>query len=106
MPQVMERADVRASRRMDGRFDKVLMQQSRQPAQAGLAMRLQPHGGDWQLQLGAARATTAGAVALVSDGAQVWLARYADDQTTQVRAGENRGETLHHARVVRRLYGP
>ena len=105
-PQVMLGADVRASWRADNRFDKALMLQSRQPAKAGLAMQLQPQGGDWQLQLGAARASKAAATTHKSDGAQVWLALYADDQATQVRAGENRGETLHHDRVVRRLYGP
>lgn len=105
-PQVMLGADVQASWRTGNRFDKTLMLHSRQPAKAGLAMRLQPRGDDWQLQLGAARASAVAAAAQTSDGAQVWLALYADDQTTQVRAGENRGATLHHDRVVRRLYGP
>lgn len=104
-PQVMLGADVRASWRTDGRFDKALQSQSRQPAKAGLALRLQPQDRGWQLWLGAARTKGIDAVAQ-DDGAQVWLAQYADDQTTQVRAGENRGETLHHDRVVRRLYGP
>jgi hypothetical protein len=38
--------------------------------------------------------------------AEVWLAQYLDGQTTQVRAGENRGATLHHDRVVHALWGP
>ncbi len=104
-PQVMLGADVRASWRAGSHFDKALMLQSRQPAREGLAMRLQPQAGDWQLQLGAARAN-ASAAAAHSDGAQVWLALYSDGEVTQVRAGENRGETLRHDRVVRRLYGP
>jgi hypothetical protein len=36
----------------------------------------------------------------------VWLAQYVDGQSTQVRAGENRGATLRHDRVVRKLWGP
>lgn len=105
-PQVMVGADVRASWRMDGRFDKALLQHARQPAKAGLAMRMQPQGNGWQLVLGAARAAVSRRAAPDDDAAQVWLAQYSDGQTTQVRAGENRGETLHHDRVVRRLYGP
>jgi hypothetical protein len=38
--------------------------------------------------------------------AQVWLAQYVDAQTTTVRAGENRGATLRHDRVVKQLWGP
>lgn len=102
-PQVMLGTDVRASWRADSSFNKALQAQSRQPAKAGLALRMQPQGNDWQLVLGAARVP---GHASGNDGAQVWLAQYSDDQTTQVRAGENRGQTLHHDRVVRRLYGP
>jgi hypothetical protein len=41
-----------------------------------------------------------------SGEAQVWLARWVDDQRTVVRAGENRGATLRHDRVVQGLWGP
>lgn len=37
---------------------------------------------------------------------KVWLAQYSDNQTSVVRAGENRGATLHHDRVVQKLWGP
>lgn len=43
---------------------------------------------------------------LPGPAAEVWLARYVDDQQSRVRAGENRGATLHHDRVVTRLWGP
>ncbi|MDQ3057516.1 MAG: DUF1223 domain-containing protein, partial [Pseudomonadota bacterium] len=101
-PQVMLGDDVRAQWR-SGKFDKAVQMQSRQPAKAGLALTMQPRDKGWQVRLGAARA---GNNAQASDGAQVWLAHYADDQTTRVRAGENRGVTLRHDRVVRRLHGP
>jgi hypothetical protein len=42
----------------------------------------------------------------VDSHAQVWLAQYLDGQISQVRAGENRGATLHHDRVVHKLWGP
>lgn len=38
--------------------------------------------------------------------ASIYLALYQDGLSTQVRAGENNGVTLHHERVVRALYGP
>lgn len=48
-----------------------------------------------------------GSVTMREDGAgAVWLALYEDDLRTVVRAGENRGRTLEHDRVVRILLGP
>ncbi|MGH8032169.1 MAG: DUF1223 domain-containing protein [Luteimonas sp.] len=98
-PQVMVGDAVNAPWRADGKFTGTLADQ-RMPAAAGLALRLEPVAGGSRVQIGAARSGDATAPA------QVWLAQYVDDQTTQVRAGENRGETLHHDRVVRHLYGP
>lgn len=37
---------------------------------------------------------------------EVWLAVYENNLEPQVRAGENRGTTLRHDYVVRRLIGP
>ncbi len=37
--------------------------------------------------------------------AQIWLAQYVDGQTSEVRAGENRGSILHHDRIVHQLWG-
>lgn len=37
---------------------------------------------------------------------RVWLALYQDGLTSNIRAGENKGLTLHHDRVVRVLKGP
>ena len=41
-----------------------------------------------------------------TEPALVWLALYQDGLTSQVSAGENKGLTLHHDRVVRALAGP
>lgn len=100
-PQVMVGRDVRANWHSDSRFNAAL-RQAGQPAPVGLALRLQPNGSGWQVRLGAAPVARAADVGT----AQVWLARYLDNQTTQVRAGENRGVTLHHDHVVQRLWGP
>lgn len=99
-PQVMVGTDVRASWH-SVRGLRASLQQARQPALAALALRLQPDGDGWQAALGAARTPAAG-----TDAAQVWLAQYSDAQVSEVKAGENRGVTLHHDRVVRRLWGP
>lgn len=78
-----------------------VLRQARSPALAGLALQLQPAPNGWNVALGATRASTAPA-----GDAQVWLAQYSDDQSSEVRAGENSGITLHHDRVVRHLWGP
>ncbi len=78
-----------------------VLRQARSPALAGLALQLQPAPNGWNLALGATRASTAPA-----GDVQVWLAQYADAQSSEVRAGENSGVTLHHDRVVRHLWGP
>lgn len=99
-PQVMVGSNVQAPWRSSGRFDDSL-QQARQPAAVALALQAQPQGKSWDVHIGAAR--TEGATAVP---AEVWLAQYIDGQVSQVRAGENRGVTLHHDRVVRKLWGP
>jgi hypothetical protein len=63
-----------------------------QPARVRLSWRLSGTGG-----LTLAAEALAGAPAQV----QVWWARVEDGHTSRVRAGENRGETLHHDSVVR-----
>jgi hypothetical protein len=47
-----------------------------------------------------------GPAALKLAPASIYLALYQDGLSTQVRAGENNGVTLHHEHVVRALYGP
>ncbi len=101
-PQVMLGAEVQANWRNDFVWQRSLRQQRQTQPRAALALRLQRdgQGEGWQAALGV---TPIGAPVA---GAQVWLAYYVDAQTTQVRAGENRGDTLRHDRVVRELLGP
>lgn len=97
-PQVMVGTQVQAPWRSNLTAS---LRSARVATLAALSLRMQPMGANWQLALGAARTPTAG-----NDGAQVWLAQYSDAQVTEVHAGENRGVTLHHDRVVRKLWGP
>ena len=98
-PQVMVGDDVRTAWQSQSGFARVL-HAARTDAGAGLALRLHPQGDGLRVQLGAARSRDA------ATPAQVWLAQYVDGQATQVRAGENRGATLHHDRIVQHLWGP
>lgn len=97
-PQVMVGAQVQAPWRSSL---QATLRTARVPALAALALRLQPDQDGWQVALGASRTPAAG-----GGDAQVWLAQYSDAQVSDVRAGENRGVTLHHDRVVRKLWGP
>jgi hypothetical protein len=100
-PQVMLGTSIHAPWRSPPEFAAQLAA-ARAPARAGIALRLRPLGGDrWEAKVSAAPVAAAhGTEALL------WLARYEDAQSTQVRAGENRGASLRHERVVRQLWGP
>lgn len=98
-PQVMVGSSVQASWRSSSDWRRSI-EQARQPSAAALTLRLQPTSTGWQANIGAAPIGTS------SQPARLWVARYVDAQVSNVRAGENRGETLHHDRVVRQLSGP
>jgi hypothetical protein len=98
-PQVMLGESVNAPWSRERAWQRTL-RQAHGPAQAALALRLHRQEGNWVAGIGAApldRHTQA---------AQVWMALHIDGLTTEVRAGENRGSTLRHDRVVRQLWGP
>jgi hypothetical protein len=99
-PQVMVGMKVQAPWREDGRFNRVL-KEARQPAPVALALEAKPQGKSWNVRVDATRAAGVAAVP-----AELWLTQYIDDQTTRPRAGENRGVTLHHDRVVHKVWGP
>ena len=99
-PQVMVGMKVQAPWREDGRFNRVL-KEARQPAPVALALEAKPQGKSWNVRIDATRAAGVAAVP-----AELWLTQYIDDQTTRPRAGENRGVTLHHDRVVHKVWGP
>ncbi len=99
-PQVMVGADVRASWGDDPGWQHVLELNRARPARAALGLAVARDGSGFAATLDTAPLASAHA------DAQVWLALYVDAQITAVRAGENRGATLHHDRVVRALFGP
>jgi len=72
----------------------------RRRATLSLQLRTRPESGRWLVELDAL--PTAGA----AGAGQMYLALYEDDLSSNVRAGENEGATLHHERVVRGLWGP
>ncbi len=98
-PQVMVGEDTRVAWHRDAAWSESLREAQR-PARSALSLRLVEGPSGWHAVLGAA--PVGGAVA----GAQLWLARHVDARSTEVRAGENRGKTLRHDRVVRELLGP
>ncbi len=98
-PQVMVGSDVRTSWQSSSRFDSALAASSGQPgASINLSVSAQPSGLEVTLGANLTRQQTS--------SAEIWLAQYVDDQTSQIDAGENRGSVLHHDRVVRKLWGP
>ena len=94
-PQVMVGTRIHAPWRDAKAFAALLA--TRAPARAGLALRV---------VRGQAVVAAAPVGDVAPDTARLWLARYADDRGTRVPAGENRGATLHHDRVVQGLWGP
>lgn len=98
-PQVMVGRVVQAQWHGARSWEKTL-QMGQRPAGAALTLRLSRVGTGWNASVGAA------SIDSHAKRAQLWVARYVDGQSSQVRAGENRGATLRHDRVVRQLSGP
>jgi hypothetical protein len=99
-PQVMVGSNVRVAWSEPKKFSAALLSATGQ-AKASIALRLDPAPvGQW-------KATVAERdVGVATPGIRLWLAQYLDGQTTEVRAGENKGATLHHDHAVTRLWGP
>jgi hypothetical protein len=95
-PQVMVGRDVRIAWNSPMTFSRALKTDA--GADAGVSLKLRLDASKVRLDVARIGAATAPAT--------VWLARYVDGQTSRVRAGENRGVTLRHDRVVRQLWGP
>jgi hypothetical protein len=70
------------------------------PATLSLRLEARPDSGRWRVDLDASPLTG------VAGAGQMYLALYEDGLSSNVRAGENTGLTLHHERVVRGLWGP
>ncbi|MBD8525865.1 DUF1223 domain-containing protein [Pseudomarimonas arenosa] len=73
------------------------------PAQLHLELRLQPTPGSLQVEVLAQPIAPRDWPDL---DMLLWVAVLEDDLTSSVRAGENRGQQLHHQRVVRQWLGP
>ncbi|WP_454831851.1 DUF1223 domain-containing protein [Pseudoxanthomonas wuyuanensis] len=72
------------------------------PPGADLALTVARQGAGLQLEFtGTARNTD-----VVQSQPLLWLALYQDGLASEVKAGENKGLTLRHDRVVRALHGP
>jgi len=102
-PQVMIGENIMVKWRSPSSVNGLLDKVRSQPAPVELAMQVARQEGGLKVDFkaaplaGSAKATTPG---------YLWLALYQDGLTTSVRAGENKGKTLNHDRVVRSLVGP
>lgn len=99
-PQVMLGENVRANWHNAGAWSASLRQAASSPPGADLVLSIEPAANGLRASVGATARGKAG------NRARLWLAEYSDNQSTAVKAGENRGVTLKHDRVVRRLSGP
>lgn len=84
------------ARSLDKQTDGV----KRKPAQAALTLNLDQDQKSWRLE---AQATLNGQLA--ADNMHVYVALYQNGLQSVVNAGENRGRTLKHDYVVRKLFG-
>jgi hypothetical protein len=83
-------------------FERRIDELVAEPAQASVELALSPHAPgafDVDARFSSTAASTAGPLS-------AYLAVYENALSSQVGAGENRGATLHHERVVRAWYGP
>ncbi|SMG12246.1 DUF1223 domain-containing protein [Paraburkholderia susongensis] len=83
-------------------FERRIAQLVAEPARANVALALTPHAQgafDVDAQFRSAAESAASPLS-------AYLAVYENSLTSQVGAGENRGATLHHERVVRQWIGP
>lgn len=104
-PQVMIGQDTRVDWRDSRRLDDRLRRTREQPAQVALTMQLEAQAGSLRV---AYRAHLDPAAAGLRSQTQplLWLALYQDGLSSAVSAGENKGLTLRHDKVVRSLQGP
>lgn len=99
-PQVMVGSDVRVAWSEPKKFTTTLSSATGQP-KASIALHLDPTpAGQWKATVAERN------VGAATPRIRLWLAQYLDGQTTEVRAGENKGVTLRHDHVVIKLWGP
>lgn len=94
--------ELRSWDRIDS-FDSRIRSVTSQPSQADIALALAPRNADvTRLEVDARFSSKA----TIEDPLNAYVAVYENALSTQVRAGENNGATLHHERVVRQWMGP
>ena len=100
-PQVMVGADTRVDWRDDGETRRSLHGARARQAPVSLMMRVVPAAKELRVGVKAEPVEGAG-----DEAGMLWLALYQDGLSSEIKAGENQGRTLHHDRVVRVLKGP
>jgi len=99
-PQVMLSSQLGMRWNQPAQVNAAIASIQRQPATLSLRLRARPESTHWMVDLDALP------VAGASAAGQVYLALYENALSSNVKAGENAGVTLHHERVVRGLWGP
>lgn len=99
-PQVMLGTHTGLAWQTPGRAIAAVHAINAQASPLALTLTAAPAADRWRINL------QASPVAHALAPASIYLALYQDGLSTQVRAGENNGLTLHHDRVVRAFYGP
>jgi hypothetical protein len=92
-------------------FDKDVANKVKQVSPIRLELTSRKHNDNLQLQLSAVlnKVSTSGdnnKEKITSDDVGLYFAVVENNLSSDVDAGENEGETLHHDYVVRKLYGP
>jgi hypothetical protein len=102
-PQVMVGADATVDWRTPATVNRVLKAARHGAPEVELALTGTVVGDRAELQL-SARPTAAAAKPQAAP--MLWLALYQECADSRITAGENRGVSLHHTNVVRKLAGP
>lgn len=102
-PQVMVGKDVMVNWRSQAQVDSLLEKTRARRSPVQLAMQVVGEPG--ALSVTAQASKIQGPTDDIDQG-RLWLALYQDGLTSAITAGENKGRTLHHDRVVRALAGP
>ena len=102
-PQIMVGANSTVDWREPATVNRVLRAASRGTPEVALSLSGKLIGDHAELQLTAHPAVDTTAEV---ETPMLWLALYQEDADSRITAGENRGVSLHHTNVVRKLAGP
>ncbi|MFC5570791.1 DUF1223 domain-containing protein [Lysobacter yangpyeongensis] len=105
-PQVMLGAQTMLDWRTPAGVNRALRSAREGAAEVELSLSGNVTGDRAQLQLSARPATGTTRTAAAEAAPMLWLALYQAGVDREITAGENRGVSLHHTHVVRKLAGP